>query len=782
MFKNYFNIAWRLLLRQKGFTFINISGLAVGLACCILIMLWVQDELSYDKFHDSADDIYYVILNQEYNDGQKVITQCTPGPLAGVMKEEFPEIIRSSRYTPFLEKLVVNRGEIFHQERIRLVDQDFLSMFSFKLIEGSPGLCLADRKSIVLTQEMATKFFGDEDPIGKTLTINESFDFTVTGIMEDPPDQSSLKFSALARFEFMTDLGRDIDVWGSNSYFTFVQLQPGTQETTLEEKIKDFHKKYHEGNVTLTLFPLTSDRLYYPDGSEGNIKYVRIFSLVAIFVLLIASINFMNLSTARSEKRAREVGIRKAIGANRSNLIRQFINESLLTAFIAFIIAIGIVELILPVFNNLAGKQMSLSLFANPINLAIVIAFVLLTGLIAGSYPAFVLSSFRPVKALAHSKNAGKTTSIVRRCLVIIQFSISIILIICTISVVRQLRYMENSDLGLNKENVLRLPFKGFEGSKYSVFKNEILQNPEVQYVTAAASWPGYIGSNTAGWDWEGKDPEKDALIGYSLVDFDYDKVLELQMAEGRFYDQQYSTDSTSSIVMNEEAIRYMGLENPTGKVVHIWGLDLTIIGVVKDFHYQSLATKIKPLGIFFLPDWNKHIFIKLSGNNTTSALSSIETAYHHINPGYPFESMYLDEVYDGMYDNESRMSQLLGYFSILAIFISCLGLFGLTAHTVERKTKEIGIRKVLGASVNGIVGLLTREFTQLVLIAILIAIPIAWYFMNQWLDGYAYRINIGWWVFAIAAATALIISILTTSMQAIRAAITNPVKTLRYE
>jgi ABC-type antimicrobial peptide transport system permease subunit len=528
MFKNYLKIAVRNILRFKGYSLINIAGLAVGMTACILILLWVQDELSFDRFNENAEQLYYVAQNHAYPDGRRVITTCTPGPLAPALLEGFPEVVNATRYTSFSEPISVAYGENSYNEIVRSTDNSIFEMFTFPIVKGDAQTPLTKPYSIVISEEMARKYFADEDPIGKTLLIGNQFDFKVTGVMADIPENSSIRANFFTPFEFVIDLGDSPELWGRNNYDNIIQLREEVDYHEFTKKIEKVVQQHRDTNVLLFLHPLSKMHLYSLSGSGGDIVYVRIFSLIAVIILFIACINFMNLATARSERRAKEVGLRKVVGAQRKQLMMQFFGESIFLAILALFIAIILVEIFSPVFNELTGKELALNLIRDHNNLFILIAITIITGVLAGSYPAVFLSAFKPVRTIrgiTKSKGGGRN---IRRTLVIVQFALSIILIICTTVIYEQITFMQNKKLGINKENVVRLPIEGLKDGRYASVKAELLKDTNVLSVTAASHWPHYISSNTGGADWEGKDPDQNVLIGFTAMDFDYDKTFNL--------------------------------------------------------------------------------------------------------------------------------------------------------------------------------------------------------------------------------------------------------------
>jgi predicted permease len=786
MFKNYLKIALRNIKRHKGYSFINITGLAIGLACCLLITIWVLDELSYDRFHENASDLYRVEENQYYSSGVYHVN-VTPYPLAPALKKDIPEIIEATRYI-WSRNILIRYGEkSFFEDDICFVDPSFFHMFTFPFIKGDRNTALNDPDSIVITEKMAEKYFSGEESIGKVLSLSNKYDFKITGITKNVPHNSYLRFNMVIPYEFLRKIGRTDENMGRNAILTFVQLPKNMPVQQVNDKIRGFIKKHVPASRTeLELAPYTGIHLheFFGYGKEmGAIKYVYIFSVIALFVLLIACINFMTLSTARSANRAKEVGLRKVVGAVKGHIIRQFYGESVIYAFIALVFAIIIVVLLFPAFNNLSGKELTLADSLNWSILISLISITLFTGLVAGSYPALFLSAFQPVKVLKGTHKSGAASSVFRRILVVIQFALSVFLIIGTAVVYSQLNYMKNREIGYDKEHLVYLLMRGETRKSYSSLKNELLKDPRILGVTASSESPSNIGSNSAGAEWDGKDPEQSVLIGMNSVDFDFIETLRIELKEGRGFSKDFKTDETEAFIINEEVAKFMGKESIVGENFSFVGREGKIIGVMKNFHYQSIRNKIEPLAIYIGSPENLYFtLIRIPPESIPASLSFIEDTWQKINPSYPFEYRFLDEDFDRYYRAEERMGGLLKYFSILAVFIACLGLFGLASFTAEQRTKEIGIRKVLGARVSQITILLCKEFLMLVLLANVIAWPVAYFVMRGWLQNYAYRTSLGLLVFAAAMVTALIVAIISVSFQAIRAAVANPADSLRYE
>jgi putative ABC transport system permease protein len=783
--KNFIKIAWRNIKKHKGYSLINITGLAIGMACCILISIWVLDELSYDRFHDKADSLYRVEENQDYS-GRNYHVNVTPYPLAPALKEEIPDIQDATRYVYAGGRLLRYEEKAFFESNIRAVDPSFLHMFAFPLLQGDKETALNSPHSLLLTEEMAEKYFGQNVPIGQTVSINNLFEFTVTGVLKDIPHNSVLQFDFLIPYEFLNSTGETSDSFGNNSIQTFAKLQENTTEEQVNEKIHGFIKtKVPQSSTTLELMPFTRIHLHAHFGwvkEAGAIKYVYIFSIIALFVLLIACINFMNLSTARSAGRAKEVGLRKVVGALKRNLIRQFYGESIFYALIALFFAVVIVTALLPAFSRLASKELSWGVAGTGVLLFGLLAITLFTGIVAGSYPALFLSTFQPVKVLRGSQKSGAASKTFRRVLVVVQFSLSIMLIIGTSIIYKQLNYMKHRDLGWDKEQLLYIVLRGDIGASYETIKTELKKDSSILGVSASSHLPTNIGSNSGGADWDGKDPELSVLIGISTVDFDYIETLKIDMAEGRSFSKEFPADRQTSFIVNEEVAKLMGKEAVVGEQFRFQGIDGTIVGVMKNFHFQSVRSTIEPLAILINPDYYQVMLIRLAPGDVSASMKSIEETWSRIVPNYPFEFSFMDERVDQMYRTEERIGTLLKYFAGLAVFIACLGLFGLASFTAEQRTKEIGIRKVLGASAPKITLLLCRESFFLVILANIMAIPAAYFLMRDWLQSYAYRTTLSANLFLIVMALALIIAMISVSFQAIRAALADPADSLRYE
>lgn len=803
MIKNYFKTAWRNLAKHKIFSFINIAGLSIGIAVSFIILMYVQDELSYDRFNKQADDIVRVIFQANINGG-KINESVTMPPVAQTMKKDFPEVQDATRLRNYGASKIYYNGKTFEQEAFAFVDPNFFSVFTLPFLKGNVTEALKQPNSIVITKQLAHKYFGNEEPIGKTLRFTDgNIPYKVTGVIEKMPANAHFHFDM-----FGSMLGWEpakSDSWMESSFYTYLLLKPGADIKTMETRLPGMVEKYMgpqiqkemglslqqfrtQGNqLGFALQPLTSIHLYSNTTNElepgGNASYVYIFGVIAIFMLLIACINFINLSTASASKRAKEVGVRKVAGSGRFQLIWQFLFESMLVTLFALAIALVLINLAMPAFEDISGKHLIFNLDA-----AIIFAALgLLIGFIAGIYPAFYLSSFKPIAVLkgkltVHNKSFG-----LRSSLVVFQFFISVALIVSTIIVYQQMKYIQNKNLGFNKEQVLTIPNSYALGKNEQVFKQEMLKDPRI--VNATVSWykpAGPSNYNNALTYPEGN--ESNLLNGVEYhVDEQYIPTLGMQMAAGRNFSKDFPTDSFA-LVINESAAKALGWGtiSAVGKTVIRQNSErgnnvpFHIIGVVKDFNFKSLHESISPLMMCLKPEGG--LIFKIKTTDIQGLLASMKAEWEKYNTGEPFTYSFLDDLFEKTYAAEQKTGTVLNIFSVLIIFVACLGLFGLVTYTAEQRTKEIGIRKVLGANVSQITEMLSRQFLKLVLIASLIAFPIAWWAMHKWLESFAYRIDISIWVFVIAAVAALFIALITISFQAIKAALANPVKSLRTE
>jgi putative ABC transport system permease protein len=793
MFRNYLIIAVRSIFRQKGFSLINILGLAIGLACALLILLWVQDELSFDKFHEQAHRLYRVEEDQYYS-GAVYHVNVTPYPSAPVWKAEIPEIEDACRYQWSSGMLFTYGEKAFYEGGCVAVDSTFFDLFTYGFLHGKKATALTEPFSAVLTEETAEKYFGDENPIGKSFRVNNKYEFTVSAVLKSIPKNSISQFDILVPFDFLKEAGRYSDSWGANSIRTYIKLYENAVIDSVDKKLTATVKRYNEETTTdFMAAPFTRIHLheYWGYGHDpGAIVFVYIFSAIAIFVLLIACINFMNLSTARSATRAREIGLRKVSGASRRAVIIQFFGESVLLAFISLIFSLIIVSSILEVFNKVSGKELDFNSLLLPQFIIAMVLVTLAAGLISGVYPALYLSAFRPIKVLKGDLSTGMKSGWFRKVLVVVQFTLSVFLIIGTVIIYRQLNFMKSKDLGYDKENLFYFQMRGEIKDNYQTIKDEFLRDPKVLNISAASHQPHQIGSNTGGGDWDGKDPDQSVLIGNNIVDYDFIETMKIELKNGRSFSRNFpadlvsQADSSANFMINEVLEKIMDKENAVGERFSIWGMEGRIIGVMKDFHYHSVRTKIEPLMFILAPiDWLQFIVVRVAPGDLTKTMEDLEKTWNKIMPGYPFDFNFVDESIDQLYRTEERLGNLLKYFTILAIIIACLGLFGLASFTAEQRTQEIGIRKVMGARVGSVIMLLSREFSLLVVISCLIAIPASAFFMGKvFLQNFEYRTDMAWWIFLAASLAALLIAILTVSYQAARAALTNPADALRYE
>ena len=794
MLKNYFKIAFRSLWRHSVFSIINIMGLSVGMTACFLIFLYVRFETSYDNFHSKADRIYRVV-DEVRTPSESIKQAVTTSPVAIYMKKDFPEVEEAVRLGQ--DGFLVRKGDIkFQENNTVLADSGFFKIFDFPLIEGDPNTALREPMSIVMSQTTAKKYFGNGKAYGQHLLLTgAAINATVTGIMKDIPRNSQIKADMLVSMSsFKPIYGHPTNdsEWTSHNYYTYVLLVPHADAKALAAKLPAFQEKHHGEDARklqmqdyLTLEPFRDVYLKSKLGGfeTGNITNVYIFSIIAVFILLIACINFINLTTARSAERAKEVGIRKVIGAVRFQLAGQFIGESIIICTMAFVLAVLMSSALLSSFNRVAGKVISEGIFTHPSDIMGLFILSLFVGLVAGTYPSLVLSSFKPVLVLKGRFTTGTKGLNLRKGLVVFQFTISIVLIMGTLVVYRQLNYMRNQDLGFAKNQTMVI-FTNYDKNK-DVFKESLSGIPGVLSSSFSSGVPGGDYNSAYSEMENSKGEMQKTNLDLYFVDFDFIRQFGFKMAAGRPFSREFGTDSTQAMVINEAAVKSLGYHSPLeaiGRNFDQWGRKGKIIGVLKNFHYQSLQQDIKPLTMRFEPGGFGTISIKIDANKLPETVKAIEKKWSQIIPNRPFEYNFLDDLFDKKYRAEDKFGNLFFNFAVLAIFISCLGLLGLASYSTIQRTREIGVRKVLGASVSNIVNLLSLDFIRLVLIAFVIAAPIGYYGMNKWLQDFAYHIPVSWWIFAVAGATSLIIAFLTISFQAIKAAITNPVKSLKTE
>ncbi len=789
MFKNYFKIAVRNLWKNKGYSLINISGLAIGMAVATLIGLWVQYERSYDSFHANEKNIG-IIMKKTFFNNEKGTQTGVMLPLYDELKANYPEVEHITRLDWGDNHSLVT-GEKKISKQGHFADPDFLKMFSFPLVKGNADKVLKDPYSIVLNESLANTLFGKTDPIGKVIKIDNQYDVKVTGVLKDVPKNSSLQFDFLMPYELnilTSDFVRNAKTqWQNNFLQNIVELNDGVSMDGFSKKIARIvqQKANDKKEGTLFVHPMEKWHLYsdFKDWVNvgGLIQYVRLFSVIGLLVLIIACINFMNLSTARSEKRAKEVGIRKAIGSQRKHLIAQFLGESLFTAFIAFILSLIIVKLCLPLLNDVGFNNVTLN-FSNVLLLVILFAGCIITGLLAGSYPALYLSGFTPVKVLKGTFQPGKSANLPRKILVVTQFSFSIALIIGTLVIFQQVQYAKNRPLGYNPNNLLSFSLSSDLSKNYDAMKQDLLATGYVEAVTKSSSPMTGVYNQWGDFSWEGKDPNSHPLFAAIMVDYDYDKVSQIKLKEGRFFSKQFSTDS-NTVILNESAVKLMGFKNPVGKTIKFGNQSVTIISVVQNVIMQDPFKSVMPAVMLLRPYFVYQGLLRFrQGADIRKALAAITPVMEKYNPAYPFEYHFTDEEFNKKFEAENQVGKLSGIFAALAIFISCLGLFGLASFMAERRIKEIGVRKVLGASVSQLWLLLSKEFVLLVIISCVIASPLALYFLQSWLKKYEYHINISPLIFINAAVVAIVITLITVSFQAIKAAVANPVKSLRTE
>lgn len=790
MIKNYFKVAWRNLLRNKAHSFINIAGLSVGLACSLMILLWVQNERSIDAFHKNSDQLFRV-YGKIYSNHKLSGTYDTPGVLSDEIKRRFPEVEYATGMG-FGETSVFRVGDKSIKIYGNSAGADYFKMFSYPLLQGTPQTALNSPHSIAISRKMAEQFFGSpENAIGKNILYQNTKNFTITAVFENLPKNVSESFDFLTNWEaFLTNNSWARDM-GNIGPATYIMLRKDANAASVDKRMRSFYDLYYHTNrktnsyyIDLALQPYAETYLNNnleqgkPDG--GRIEYVRIFSIIAVFILLIACINFMNLTTARSVKRAREIGVRKVVGALRSSLIGQFISESLLITTLAVTVSLVLLVALLPVFNQVTQKQIELP-FGQWAFWLQLLAITLITGLVSGSYPALFLSSFNPVKVLKGTLKLESGTTIFRKGLVVFQFVLSITLITGTIIISRQMSYVQSKNLGYNKDNLIQVIMEGDLQSKYSLFKTELLNTPAIQSVSRVSESPTDSYGSTAAVYWTGKDTTQTTMFTQVGVGYDYLKTMKMELVEGREFSKDFPSD-TANYIINESALKVTGYKDPIGQPFALFRTRGKIIGVVKDFHFHSMHTAIGPMIFKYGENMPGDVLIRTQPGKTQESVKLIESLCKQLNPAFPPSYNFVDEQYQKLYQNEQIVNKLSDAFAFLAIFISCLGLLGLAMFTAEQRLKEIGIRKVLGASIRSLFGLLSQEFLVLVIIALLIATPVAFYAMNKWLQSFAYRTPVQWWVFAISGGLIMLIALATVSFQAIKAALVNPIKSLRSE
>lgn len=803
MWKNYLIMVLRGIWKTKMFSTINIMGLAVGIGCCLLILLYVQYEYSYDRYHDNADRIYRISL-QAVLAGNEINAVTTPYPMAAALIREFPEIESAARFRRFFRDTLVSLDDIRYQEKeVFHADQSFFDIFSYSFLAGDSSTALTQPNTMVITASIATKYFPNSDALGRILTFDNEREYLITGIMEDVPDNSHFHPEFLV--SFLSDPEHDSPIWISNNMATYLLLRTGSSSVDLESKLGELVEKYvapqieqvlgvsfeefqtSGGQYGFGLQPLSTIHLYSNAGGEfeppGNAAYVTTFLAVAVFVLLLACVNFMNLSTARSSNRAKEIGVRKVLGAYRSQLLLQFLTESVVLSVIALLIALPLVSLVLPAFNALTEKQMSLDMVINLTTVPLLLLFTLAIGILSGSYPALFLSRFEPQAVLKGKLSSGAGGGWLRGGLVVFQFAISIALLAATFIVYAQLDYMRSKPLGFEGDQVVLIHRAATLGDQLESFKAQLAQQTNVLSVSSSVHIPG-IGVSQNVYYIEGQAATDSKAISASTIGYDFIETLEIELLDGRSFSREFGSDK-AAYVLNESAVREFGISNPIGQRIVAPNPDGTeigeIIGVVKDFHFESLHRQIRPM-LFRFQDYADYVVVRVRPGTIQQTVVELEDRWRITTAGEPFEYSFLDEDFENLHQGDRKMGEIFTGFSVLAILIACLGLYGLAAFTTQQRTKEIGVRKTLGASVSNLVMLMSREFIVLVLIALIIAIPLAYFAMNRWLQLFSYRIEIPPTAFIVSGLLALVIAFVTVSLQAMKTALTNPVLSLRDE
>ena len=786
MIKNYLKIAWRNLFRNKGFSATNLLGLTIGITCTILISLWVKDELTYDKFHTNYNNIYQVYAIRDFNN-QLFTDQNMVLPLASTIKSSIPQI-KEAVVTTHRQPHVLKYGDTKLKKEGYTASDRFFEMFSWKFIMGSPSTALPHPNAIVLTQSIAKALFGDADPINKIIRVDNDYDAKVTAIVADPPGNSTLQFAFINTFNYDNDfLKRAMTNWQNSSWSVFVQVNPGTDMKQLDKAITDIKYKNDADDKRISTyftFPMKKWRLQseFKDGKNvgGMIEYVRLFSIIAVIILLIACVNFMNLSTARSEKRAREVGVRKTLGSGKRQLVLQFFSESIILAAIAFIFSVIAVYLLLPSFNSLVDKNLGLDI-TQPLFWCAALLLILLTGIVAGSYPALYLSSFNPVKVLKGTFLTGKKSALPRHILVVGQFAISILLISATIIVYQQIQHIKNRDIGYDPNNLIMVPASPDTQKNFAAINNELMQTGIINAVNRSFSPITSIWWKAPAPDWDGKPAGAELIVASMSTDIEYAKTIGVKIIEGK--DFSGSPADSSNMIINQAAVKAMQLRNPIGMQFRYGSSKYTVIGIMDDIVMESPFKAVDPMLVYFDPNAANAINIRLKDKiQPQQALKSIEGIFKKYDPAQPFDYKFVDEEFSKKFLTEDLISRITNIFAGLAIFICCIGLAGLASFTIEKRVREIGIRKVLGATVQQLLLLIAKDFLKLVLIAFVIATPLAWWFMNNWLEKYPYRVNISIWLFVTVGLLILLLALVVVSLNTMKAAVTKPVKSLRTE
>ena len=786
MLRNYFRSAIRVIKNQKGYSLITLSGLTIGMTCFILISLFVRYEFSFDGFHENSQNIYRVLVDTGEIYRGKSQVAVTPAPLAGAMMAEYPEVLNATMATS--QRAVMKYRDVrLAESRVYYADPAFLEIFRFPLVAGNLEVALAEPNSLLLSREMAEKYFGEQDPVGETIQVNQK-DFKITGVLENIPGNSHFRFDYLASFSSLVELSSRERVyrWNSWSYYTYVLLHRQTDLLSLEQKLTGLLKKKYDEDATqiLRLQPVTDIHLYTQSNFEleknADIRSIYLLLVIGILILLIACFNTMNLATARSTTRAKEIGMRKVIGARRSQLIRQFLGESVFFSLIALVVSVLLVRLLLPSFRIFIERKLEDVLILDGTLLLALTALAVLIGFISGSYPALILSSFRPSVVLKGARAlSSRSSSHFRNVLVICQFAISVALIFCTLVVYRQLHFMQNKELGFVKDHVVTVPNPE---SGYEAYKNELLQNPHILDAAASDRLPHNITSASSG-EWEGYNPDQELIVYRNRVDDDFFRFYNLSIIQGRGFSREFNDEDGRAYILNQAAVKTIGWEDPIGKRFGFSEDEMgAVVGVVKDFHFAPLHLQIAPLALTPNSERNSWLSVRIDPQNIPTTLAFIESEWKRYSPSGEFSLSFLDDRLDRMYRTERKLGETLTYFTFIAIFVACLGLFGLASFTTVQRTKEIGIRKVLGATEWDITLLTTKKFILLVLVSNAIAWPLAYVAINQWLHNFAYTAGIGSWIFIQSAAISLVIALLTVGFQSVKAALANPADSLRYE
>lgn len=790
MLRNYLKIAWRNLRQQRTHTVVNVAGLAVGITVCLLIAAYVLFERSYDRFNEHYPTLYRVAQHQNQN-GTWYEVGRTPAKLAAALKAELPEVKNATRFSLWGGALLTYRDQTGDEPNRLLAEPSLFELFTFPFVQGDSKRALVSPNSIVLTQRLAQKYFGTTNPMGQIMLVDQKTPMRVTGVIRDIPANSHLQFDYVVPLSYAKTTGANLDEWGSNAFYTYVQLHSPAQQVATDAKLKPYAEiTFGNKDEQFYLQPLADIHLYSrfdfntDFGKRGDIRYVRFFTVLALLVLLLGCLNFINLSTARALTRAKEVGLRKAIGAERRQLLTQFLGESALIVGLAGTLAVILVQSGLPFLGNFVEKPLRLPL-TQPTFWLMMAGIVVVTSLVAGSYPAIVLSSFRPVQALRGPDKGMASGITLRRVLVVGQFALSVAMTVAALIIYQQLRYISTRKLGIQKDNIVYVEMKGDLSKNLLVAKEALLRQPGVQAVTATNfysmpfKWVG--SSGTGGIEIGGQRVAESFNLHDFRTDYGFIETMGVTLAQGRSFSPSFSSDTTN-FILNEAAVRRFGLKKPVGTLLNFYGKKGLVVGVLRDFHFATLKEKVEPALFRIDPANVSYLLVRIVPHNIKQTLAAVNAIANRHSHGHPVEAHFLSQDYEQLYEQEQAAGTLFGWFTSLAILVSCLGLFGLATFTAEQRTKEIGVRKVLGASVASVVALLSKDFLKLVLIAILIASPLAWYAMQQWLQDFAYKIAIEWWVFALAGLLAVGIALLTVSFQSIKAALTNPVKSLRTE